>query len=80
MPRTKGALNKDKRSLLKILQSRYPDYHPVLEMAVIAHESEDEHLRAQMHKEVAAYVTPKLKAVEHTGAVDTTVTFRWGGD
>ena len=65
MPRPKGVPNKDKHALLKLLQAKYPDYHPVLEMAKIAHDEEaDEALRASMHKEVAQYVAPKLKAIE----------------
>jgi len=63
--RPAGSLNKNKRALLKLLQDHYPDYHPVLSMAHIANDKEnDVALRASMHKEVAAYVPPKLKAVE----------------
>jgi len=41
----------------------------VLEMAQIAHDEESsKELKAQMHKEVAQYVAPKLKAMEITGA------------
>jgi hypothetical protein len=58
------------------------DYHPVVAMAIIANDSTSRkvtvagkqsrvpkyslELRAMMHKEVAQYVAPKLKAVEHT--------------
>lgn len=58
------------------------DYHPVVAMAVIATDSSSRRvtvagkrshvprysleLRAMMHKEVAQYVAPKLKAVEHS--------------
>lgn len=58
------------------------DYHPVVAMAVIANDSGTKEvrvdgkrrkvpkypleLRAQMHREVAQYVAPKLKAVEHS--------------
>ena len=65
MSRTAGALNKNKQALLLLLQQKYPDYHPVLAMADIANDMENGvEMRAQMHKEVAQYVTPKLKAVE----------------
>jgi len=37
-------------------------------MARIAHETDDVHLEANMHKEIAQYVTPKLKAVEVSGS------------
>jgi hypothetical protein len=63
--RPKGSPNKNKQALLNLLQSQYPDYHPVLEMAKIAHdENANLALRASMHKEIAQYVTPKLKAVD----------------
>ena len=67
MARPKGSRNKPKRALLALLQEQYPNYHPVLEMARIAHDTEDESIRANMHKEVAKYVEPMLKAVEVTG-------------
>lgn len=66
--RQKGTPNKPKRALLALLREKYPNYHPVLEMAKIAHETADVSLAAQMHKEIAQYVEPKLKAVELTGA------------
>ncbi len=58
------------------------NYHPVVAMAVIANDTTSRRvrvggkrvtvpkysleLRATMHREVAQYVAPKLKAVEHT--------------
>ncbi|NIV46836.1 MAG: hypothetical protein GWN46_08515 [Gammaproteobacteria bacterium] len=58
------------------------NYHPVVAMAVIANDSSTKEvtvegkkrrvpkypleLRAMMHKEVAQYVAPKLKAIEHS--------------
>lgn len=58
------------------------DYHPVVAMAVIANDTSSKQvkvdgkrrtvpkypleLRAMMHKEVAQYVAPKLKAIEHS--------------
>jgi len=71
MPRTKGATNKNKQALIALLQAKYPDYHPVLEMAEVAC-AKDENgeyvndlpTRLAANKEVAQYVTPKLKAVE----------------
>lgn len=69
--RPKGSLNSNKQHLLRLLQETYPGYHPVIEMAKIAHdETADQALRASMHKEVAQYVTPKLKAMEVTLEAD----------
>ena len=66
MPSRAGSPNKNKQALIRLLQEKYPGYRPVLEMARIAHETEDPNLAAQMHKEVAQYVEPKRKAVEWT--------------
>ena len=62
------------------------NYHPVVAMAVIANDTSTKQvkvdgktrrvpkypleLRAMMHKEVAQYVAPKLKAVEHSAGED----------
>lgn len=67
MTRPAGVPNKPKRRLLQLLQEKYPGYHPVLEMAKIANTTDDQQLAANMHKEVAKYVEPALKAIEHTG-------------
>ena len=65
MGRPKGSMNRPKRALINLLNEKYPGYHPVLSMADIANDmSNGIELRAQMHKEIAQYVTPKLKAVE----------------
>ena len=70
--RPKGSAGKNKQALLLLLQHKYPDYHPVLEMAAIAHDlTQDITLRANMHKEVSQYVVPKLKAMELSTANDT---------
>jgi len=63
-----GIPNKNKQALLKILQDKYPDYHPVLELAGIANdEDNDVSIRLNAHKEVAQYIVPKLKAIELSG-------------
>lgn len=60
--------NKRKYLLRDRLQKEIKGYDPIIEMAKIANdESVDLNLRAQMHKEVAKYVEPQLKAVEHSG-------------
>ncbi len=64
--RPKGSRNKPKQRLIALLEAKYPGYNPVVELARIAHETDDEQLRFNAHKEVAQYVTPKLKAVETT--------------
>ena len=77
MSRPAGTPNKPKRALLKLLQEQFPDYHPVVEMAKIAHDLDNDiSLRSSMHKEVAQYVTPKLKAVEVSGNLDANIIYR----
>lgn len=71
--RKKGTPNKDKAELLELIRQRVgdQDYHPVVEMAALAcDENLGLELRANMHKEVARYVAPTLKSVEHKGGDD----------
>jgi hypothetical protein len=71
--RKKGVTGKKNAEILAIIQDRFPDYHPLLAMAEIANdESVDQSMRFMAHKEVAQYVAPKLKAIEHSGGVDVT--------
>ncbi len=66
--RVAGTLNKRKSVLLARLQEQFPNYHPILELARIANDQEvDVSIRKDAHKEVAKYVEPQLKAIEHTG-------------
>lgn len=64
-----GIPNKNKQALIKLLESKYPDYHPVYELVDIAMDKEnDVSIRLQANKEVAGYIVPKLKSIELTGA------------
>lgn len=90
MPSRKGSPNKNKTFLLKRLQDMYgDDFHPIIKMAdnavraqdlVDTYDGDDEHLFAGLKfavdawDKIAAYTEPKLKAVEHTGNVDSTLT------
>ena len=66
--RPKGAVNKPKRVLLSRLQAKYPDWDPVIAMADRANdETQDDRIRFDAEKEVASYLYPKMKSVEHTG-------------
>ena len=71
MPSRAGSPNKNKQALIKLLELKYPGYNPILEMAAIATDEENDlHTRFTAHKEIAQYIVPKLKAVEHSGNVD----------
>ena len=66
--RPKGVANKDKQALLQTIRDALGDqeYHPVVEMArVAADETKEDSLRMTANKEVAQYVSPKLKQVEN---------------
>jgi hypothetical protein len=50
--------------VLALLQEEYPEYHPLIGVARIAHSTEDERLQFDCHKTLCEYVEPKLKSVE----------------
>ena len=76
--RPKGSVNKDKKELMARIQEQCPGYDPVIAMAIIATDGENSiDLRFQAHKEVAQYVTPKLRSVEHKGDVSGNLVIRW---
>ena len=59
------ALKSRSRDLLAAIQQRYPNYHPLIAIAEIAHSKEaDLELQFQCHKTIAKYIEPELKAVE----------------
>jgi len=69
--RKKGSLNKPKKGLLDMIQEIYPGYHPLLAMAAVANDiSADDVMRFNANKEVAQYVTPKMKSIEVKGVED----------
>lgn len=50
--------------VLELLQSEYPQYHPLIAVARLAHSTEDDRLEFDCHKVLAEFVEPKLKSVE----------------
>lgn len=59
------ALKSRSKDLLAAIQQRYPNYHPLIAIAEIAHSSEASlDLQFQCHKTIAKYIEPELKAVE----------------
>jgi hypothetical protein len=58
------------KALLGMLQAKFPNYHPVIAMAELAHgEDVDNGIKLNCHKEIAKYIEPQLKSVEHKGTV-----------
>lgn len=88
--RASGTPNKRNRDIQDLLKKACPGFDPVVAMARVAYygqfqtrdvetgqiafikASTDQ--RVNCLKEVAKYVHPQLKAVEHSGAIDTTIT------
>lgn len=65
--RTVGTPNKDTAELVALLKSKYPKWDPVIAMAEIANTCNDVNTQLQAAKEVAQYIYPKRKAIEHSG-------------
>ncbi len=79
--RSKGTTNKVTSEFKDIISTMYPDYHPVVAMAIIGNDDGvDESLRLQAHKEVAKYYEPQLKSseVKQTGETKQTIEFIGG--
>jgi hypothetical protein len=54
-------------SALELIQRKYPEYHPLVALATMAHKPEvqaDARLEADIHKAILPYVAPKLSSVE----------------
>lgn len=54
-------------SVLDIVQRKYPNYHPVVAMADLAHRADvkdNPQLEFEIHKAIAPYCVPKLSSME----------------
>lgn len=63
----------DKVPLLRLLNDRYPGYHPILSLADIAFNEDnatDYKLQVDCHKTIAKYVAPALASIEMQGSMD----------
>ena len=57
-------------TVLSAIQSFYPDYHPLVAIAHIAHEQNvDPRLKFDCHRVIAKYVEPELKSLEVKGTI-----------
>lgn len=65
--RQKGTPNKDTKALQDRIASKYPGWDPVEAMAEIAQDDQnDVMIRLAALKEIAQYIHPKRKAIEHS--------------
>ena len=56
--------------LLAMIQKDFPNYHPLMSIARIAHHSDaDLKLQFECHKTIAKYVEPELKSLEVKGEI-----------
>lgn len=56
--------------VLTAIRSFYPDYHPLVSIAHIAHSVEsDPRLKFDCHRVIAKYVEPELKSLEVKGSI-----------
>lgn len=66
--RKKGVPNKDRRMLAERLKEKFGGWCPIEAMGMIAQDvTVDMPVRVSAAKEVAQYMHPKLRAIEHTG-------------
>jgi hypothetical protein len=75
--REPGTPNKDKQTLLELIETKHKGYNPVISLCDIANDKDvDLKLRIYCHKEVAKYTHAPLKATESNEKNShTTVTF-----
>lgn len=60
---------------LAMIRSEYPNYHPLVSLARLAHKDiviEDPRLEFEIHKAILPYVTPKLSSIEVKSEVNET--------
>lgn len=60
---------------LALVQREYPNYHPLVSLARLAHKNdviEDPRLEFEIHKAILPYVTPKLSSIEVKSEVQET--------
>ena len=57
-------------ALVSMLHAEFPNYHPLLSIARIAHHADaDLKLQFECHKTIAKYLEPELKSVEVKGDI-----------
>ena len=62
-----------KSHVLDAIRQYYPDYHPLVSIAHIAHDGvSDPRLKFDCHRVIAKYVEPELKSLEVRGSFTET--------
>lgn len=64
---------KPKSHVLEAIRTYYPDYHPLVSIAHLAHDQmSDPRLKFDCHRVIAKYVEPELKSLEVKGTFSET--------
>jgi len=50
--------------MLDLIRMKYPEYHPVVAMADLAHTTDNEEIEFKCHQSIAKFVLPELKSIE----------------
>jgi hypothetical protein len=50
--------------MLDLIRQKYPEYHPVVAMADLAHTTDNEEIEFKCHQSIAKFVLPELKSIE----------------
>ena len=70
--RVKGTFNKPRAELEELLNTRWPGFNAVVELAAIANDPEtDMDRRIECLKAVARHTVPTMRSIEHKGAITT---------
>lgn len=57
-----------KNAILAMIREKYPEYHPLVALADMAHQAGmEDRIRFQCHQTIAKYVEPELKSIEVKG-------------
>jgi hypothetical protein len=63
--KVKGSINKEKRELIDRIREKFPDLCPIEKMCEIIQTTTEESTIVSCCKEVAQYIYPKLKSIDH---------------
>jgi hypothetical protein len=50
--------------MLDLIRAKFPEYHPVVALAELAHNTENEEIELKCHQSIAKFVVPELKSIE----------------
>lgn len=71
--------------MLALIRTKFPQYHPILAIAEMAHDTsvDDDRIKLECHKTILKHVSPELKSMEVKAQITETrrvVVSMWDGD